>query len=116
MAKAGGIIGLIAGILAVFAAGITLLMGGVATGLESEGASTVVGLGWGGLAASFLTIVLSAIAMGSSSKVPGALMIVTALVGAIFGGTLVAIFMILAFIAGILVVIGAKKKPMVAAV
>lgn len=113
MKTAGGVIALIAGIFAVFAAGGTLLVGGVGTALESEGAATVVGLGWGGVFFSFLTIVLGAIAIGVRSKVPGFLLLVTSVLGAILGGTLVAIFMVLAFIGGILVIIGArgKKEP-----
>lgn len=115
MQKAGGIIGLVAGIFAVIAAVITLFIGGVAAGFEAEGASTVVGLGWGGVLFSFLTIVLGAVAMGAKSKVPGALLMVCAIAGAVLGGTLVAVFMVLAFIGGLLATIGTKKAAPVAA-
>ncbi|MGV1940165.1 hypothetical protein ACQZ5D_06800 [Agrobacterium sp. 22-211-1] len=47
--------------------------------------------------------------MGATSKTPGGLLIVSAILGAVLGGTLVAIFMALAFIGGILAVFGAKK-------
>jgi len=110
MQKSGGIIGLVAGIFAVLAAIFTLFIGGVAAGFEAEGASTVVGLGWGGVLFSFLTIVLGAVAMGAKSKVPGALLMVCSIAGAILGGTFVAVFMVLAFIGGLLATIGTKKS------
>ncbi|MDH0117266.1 hypothetical protein N7379_22530 [Rhizobium pusense] len=115
MQKAGGIIALIAGIFGILAAAITLFVGGIGTGLEADGASTVVGLGWGGILFSFLTIIFGAVAMGATSKTPGALLIVSAILGAVLGGTLVAIFMVLAFIGGILAVFGAKKATVAGA-
>ncbi len=110
MRKAGGIIGLIAGIFGVLAAGATLFMGGLAGAFEAEGAETVVGLGWGGVLFSFLTIVLGAVCIGAKGKLPGVLLIASAILGAILGGTLVAIFMVLALIGGILALFGTKKK------
>ena len=101
--------GLIAGIFGVIAAGVTLVLGGLGSAFEAEGASTVVGLGWGGVLFSFLTIVLGAIAMGAKGRVPGILLIACALAGAVLGGTLVAIFMGLAVIGGILAVVPGKS-------
>jgi hypothetical protein len=113
MKTAGGVIAIIAGIFAVISAGVTLLIGGVGSAFESEGASTVVGLGWGGVIFSFIVIVLGAIAIGVNSKIPGLLLIISSIAGAILGGTLVAVFMVLALIGGILATIGVKKpkKP-----
>lgn len=110
MKTAGGIIALIAGIFSIIAAGITLVVGGVGSAFNADSANVVVGLGWGGVVFSFLTIVFAAIALGVRSRVPGILLIISSLVGAILGGTLVAIFMALALIGGILVVIGGGKK------
>ncbi|WP_225624331.1 hypothetical protein [Thermoanaerobacterium thermosaccharolyticum] len=45
MKKAGGIISLIAGVISIFAAIATLLVGGVGSAFEAEGANTVIGLG-----------------------------------------------------------------------
>lgn len=115
MQKAGGIIAIIAGVFGTIAAGITLLLGGVASALGGEGADTVVGLGWGGVAFSFATIVLGAIALGAKGRVPGILLIVSALFGVVLGGTLVAVFMVLALVGGILAVVGTKKSTRVAA-
>jgi hypothetical protein len=110
MKKAGGIIALIAGIFGVIAAIVTLFVGGVGAAFGGEGADTVIGLGWGGIAFSFLTIILGAISIGAKGKVPGILLIICAIAGAILGGTFVAIFMVLALIGGILTVIGNKKE------
>jgi hypothetical protein len=104
MRKAGGIIALIAGIFGIFAAGLTLLVGGVGSAVKADNAQMVVGLGWGGVAFSFV-IILGAVAMGSNSRIPGMLLVIASIAGAILGGTLVAIFMLLAFAGGVLAVI-----------
>jgi hypothetical protein len=109
MKTAGGVIALIAGIFGVIAAGATLLVGGLGSAFEAEGANTVIGLGWGGVLFSFLTIILGAIAIGVKSKIPGILLVISSIAGAILGGTLVAIFMVLALIGGILAIIGARS-------
>ena len=109
MQKAGGVIGLVAGILGFIAAVVTLFFGGVAGAFNAEGASTVVGLGWGGVLFSFLCIVLGAVAMGAKGKVPGGLLALSAIAGAILGGTLVAVCMALALVGGILAMIGTKS-------
>jgi len=109
MRKAGGIIALIAGIFAVFAAGFTLFVGGLGTAFEAEDSGTIVALGWGGVLFSFVVIVLGAVSMSATSKVPGVLLIISALFGAVLGGTLVAVFMVLALIGGVLTLF--EKKP-----
>lgn len=114
MQKAGGIIGLVAGIFGVLAAIVTLIVGGAGSAFQADQAHLVVGLGFGGVFFSFLVIVFGAVAMGAKSKVPGALLTVSSIAGAIFGGTFVAVFMLLAFIGGILAVIGTKKDSLAA--
>jgi len=109
MRKSGGIIAIIAGAFGIIAAGITLVVGGLGSAFEAEGASTVVGLGWGGVVFSFVTIILGAIAMNAKSRVPGSLLILCAVAGAILGGTLVAVFMVLALCGGIIAILGVKK-------
>jgi hypothetical protein len=111
MRKAGGIIALIAGVFAVIAAVITLLIGGTGSVLNTKGADTVVMLGWGGVAFSFLTIVLGAVCMISTTRWPAGLLIICSLAGAVLGGTLVAIFMVLAFIGGMLGLFGRTPAP-----
>lgn len=105
MQKAGGIIALVAGIFGVFAAIFTLLVGGLSAGLEAENASTVIGLGWGGVFFSFLTIILGAVTLGAKSRIPGILLMICAVAGAILGGTIVAVFMVLSFVGGLIAVI-----------
>ncbi|MGC7870985.1 hypothetical protein ACPUYX_05560 [Desulfosporosinus sp. SYSU MS00001] len=111
MQKAGGIISLIAGVFGILSAGVTLLVGGAASAFNASGSSTVVGLGWGGVLFSFLVIILGAISIGAKGKVPGILLIISSILGAILGGTLVAIFMALALIGGILATLGVKSAP-----
>lgn len=114
MQKSGGIIALVAGILGTGAALITLLFGGIGGAFDAEGADTVVGLGWGGLLFSFATIVLGAVAISATSKIPGILLIAAAVLGAVLGGTFVAIFMVLAAIGGILATVStdpSQAKP-----
>ncbi|KAA5807905.1 hypothetical protein BFT35_01015 [Thermoanaerobacterium thermosaccharolyticum] len=110
MKKAGGIISLIAGVISIFAAIATLLVGGVGSAFEAEGANTVIGLGWGGVVFSFLVVIFGAIAIGAKGKAAGILLIISSILGAILGGTLVAIFMVLSLVGGILVLIGNKKE------
>jgi hypothetical protein len=113
MKKAGGIIALIAGIFGVIAAFVTLMIGGVGSAVAAKDAQTVVMLGWGGVAFSFLTIVLGAVCMNAASRWPGVLLIICAIAGAILGGTIVAIFMVLALVGGVLALFG-KRTPVLA--
>lgn len=115
MKKAGGIIALIAGILGIFAAFATLLVGGLGSAVEAEGAKTVVGLGWGGVLFSFLTIIFGAVCMGAKSRTPSALLVTSSILGAVMGGTMVALFMVLALVGGIIAMIGTKKPSALAA-
>lgn len=106
MRNSGGIIAIIAGIFSVFAAVATLFIGGIGGAFQAEGANTVIGLGWGGVLFSFLTIVMGAIALNSKSRIPGIITCLCAIAGAMLGGTLVAIFMVLALVGGALATIG----------
>jgi hypothetical protein len=106
MRKAGGIIALIAGILGVLAAIVTLLIGGIGSTFEAAEADVVVSLGWGGIVFSFATIVLGAVGMNSRSRWPGVLIALAAVVGAVLGGTFVAVFLALALVGGLLAAFG----------
>ncbi len=110
MKKAGGIIALIAGIFGTIAAVVTLFFGGLGMAVEAKGGEDVVIMGWIGLLCSFLTIVFSAVAMGAKGKVPGILLIVTAVIAAYGGGTIVAVCMALVLVGGILALFGNQKK------
>ena len=110
MKKSGGIVALIAGIFGVIAAVVTLFTGGIASAFEAEGAEVVVLLGWGGVAFSFLVIILGAVAIGAKGKIPGILLIICSIAGAALGGTIVAVFMALSLIGGILVLLDRSPK------
>jgi hypothetical protein len=110
MQTAAGIIALIAGVFGVLAAIVTLMVGGLGAAFQAHDALTVVYLGLGGVAFSFATIVLGAVAISAKNKVPGTLLMVSSIAGAILGGTLVAICMVLAFIGGLLAIIGTKRS------
>ncbi|MGC9360030.1 MAG: hypothetical protein ACP5G7_06600 [Anaerolineae bacterium] len=111
MARAGGIVALIAGVLAVMAAVVTLLVGGCGAAFEAEGAETVVSLGWGGMLAAFACIVLGSISAATRKRWPGILLILCALLGAVFGGTLVAVVMVLALVGGFMVALSRHAVP-----
>jgi hypothetical protein len=102
MRKSGGIIALIAGVLSLMAATFTLFVGGVGANFNAEAGDTIILLGWGGLFVSFAIIVLGAIAMNAKTFMPGLLIIIASIFGAIYGGTLVAVLMILALVGGVL--------------
>lgn len=109
MQKAGGIIALIAGIFGTLAAIATLFMGGLGGAVGAEGAEGVVLLGWGGVLAAFAIIVTGAVAMGAKTKKPGIALVILSVLGALMGGTIVAVFMLLSLVGGILCIIGVRK-------
>ena len=112
MRKGGGIIAVVAGSIGVIAAFMTLLFGGIGSALEAEGANTVIGLGWGGVASSFVVIGLGAAVIAARSKMPAVFLAIVAVLGAIVGGTLVAIFMALALVGAVLALLA--PRPLVA--
>ena len=111
MKKAGGILGIIGGVFGVFAALVTLFIGGVGGAFQASGVGTVIGLGWGGLAFAFLAIIFGAVSLGARTRTAGVLLTLSALGGAILGGTMVAICMVLALVGGLLAALGAKPEP-----
>lgn len=116
MGKAGGIIGIIAGVFGIIAALVTLLFGGIGAAVGAQSAGTVVGLGWGGVFFSFLTIVCGAVAFARPMGA-GIGLVISSILGIILGGTLVALFMALSLIGGILAILGARNtSPAPAAV
>jgi hypothetical protein len=112
MQKAGGIIALIAGVLGVVAALLTLFVGSVGTALQhnNEYAKLLVWSGWGGLLFSFLTIILGAVCISARSRMLAAFLIFAALGGVVLGGTAVAIFMAVALVGGVLAVFAVRPS------
>lgn len=113
MQKASGIICIIAGIFGIFAAGATLLFGGMGAAFDADGANTVIGLGWGGVLFSFIVIVTGSVTIGAKTKKPAIATIIASILGAILGGGLVAVFMILSLIGGVLGLFGIKNNDTV---
>ena len=102
MRKSGGIIALIASVIAILAAIVTLSVGGIGGAFNANNADMVIFLGFGGLFFSFVGIILGAVCMNAKKKMPSILLMLSAILGAIMGGTFVAIFMILVFVGGAL--------------
>jgi len=109
MNKAGGIISIIAGIFGVIAAVTTLFVGGMGAAFKADDASKVIEFGWLGVLSSFLVIVFGALAF-YRPKFSGVALIISSLLGVVFGGTLVAICMLLSIIGGILVFFGKQES------
>lgn len=110
MKTGGGVIALIAGIFSIMMAFLTLGIGGLGSAFGGSEASTVIALGWAGLFLSFAIVVFAVICIFTSSNVPPIALIGLSLVNVFAGGTLVAIFMILALIGGILALAGNSKQ------
>jgi len=104
MGKAGGIIAIIAGVLGILAGFSTLFLGGLGSAFDAQGAGTIVGFGWAGIAASMLVVVGGGIAL-VKARIGGIAIVVVAIAGGMLGGTLVAICMALALLGGILAVL-----------
>lgn len=102
MRKSGGIIALIAGLLGLIAAVITLFFGGIGSAFNFNTANNVINLGWTGIFLCFFIIVLGAIAMNAKSIAPGILIILSSIIGVTQAGNLVAVIMVLAFVGGVL--------------
>ncbi|MGB7815371.1 MAG: hypothetical protein WBL28_03365 [Methylotenera sp.] len=109
MGKSGGIIAIIAGILGLLPAALTLMLGGLGAAFQADRANSVIAFGWGGIFFCFLTIVFGAIAINEkNSKMPGILIVISSILGAIYGGKLVAVLMVLAFVGGMLAMLGSS--------
>ena len=89
---------------------MTLGFGGLASWAKNDYVRELLYFGWAGLGFSFLTIVLGAIAMSATSRWPGVLLILCVLVGALAGGTFVAIFMALVLVGGVLAALPGRRR------
>ncbi|EEM56591.1 MULTISPECIES: DUF4064 domain-containing protein [Bacillus cereus group] len=92
------VLGLIGGIFGIICAFIALLIGGMGAAFEAEGATTIIGLGWGAVGLSILGIVGS-VMVRSKAKAGGIMMTVAAIGGFIC----ISIFFLLP---GVLLLIG----------
>ena len=104
----GGITAVIGGIYATLMSFITLFfgsLGGFGGSWAGIGFSPLVSLGFG-----FLTIIFGALAINARGPIPGIIVMITAVLGAIFGGLLLALFMIFPLIGGALAAAAARRQ------
>ena len=104
--KAGGIVAVVAGIGGILTSAINLKLSGWDTIIALEHATRDDRLTWGGLMFAFWVIVLGATAIEASARLPGILVMISALVAGISGETFLAPFMAVAFVGGMLSVFG----------
>lgn len=96
MKTAGGIIGMIAGIVGFFPALFIFII----NGFDSE---------WASVLFPFLCIIFAAFATGLKSKIPGILLILSAALGTFFGERFVAFCMLMAIVGGIFTLYSTQK-------
>lgn len=107
--KTGGILALIAGVLAIFAAQLMFIVAGIYGTLNSTSFASLLWSELGTVLLSFLTAVLGIISMNASSRTPGVLLVITAILTAVHGGLPVALFMVVALVGAVLILIGDNR-------
>ena len=126
MALVASIGGTIAGLVTVFVGAVgkaagdyTVEHGGVSgqdwiqAGKMAGQGETVMKLGWIGILASFLALVLGIVVLCSKSQKPAWILLVCSILGMGFGGPIVAFFMVLAVLGAIFALVGGKKASTV---
>ncbi len=133
MRIAGGILALVASIGGTIAGFITGLVGAVGkvsgdytaehggrTMMDTIEASkvadhgeTIMKMGWIGILASFLALILGIVVLCSKSQKPAWILLVCSIFGMILGGPIVAFFMVLAVLGAIFALVGGRKVPTV---
>jgi hypothetical protein len=119
MRIAGGVLALVASIGGTIAGFVTVLVGaaGKAAGdsnvfkdstMAAQG-DTVMNLGWIGILASFVALVLGIVVLCSKSQTAAWILLVCSIIGIVCGGTFVAFFMVLAVLGAIFALVGGKK-------
>ncbi len=104
----GGTVAVIGGIYATLMSFITLFFGSLGVfggGWTGAGFSPVATLLFG-----FLMIVFGALAINARGPIPGIIVVICSVLGAIFGGLLIAVFMILPLIGGGLAATAAGRE------
>ena len=129
MRIAGGVLTLVASIGGTIAGLVTILFGAAAkvsgdyttahggvsgadyiqAGQVARQGEAVIGVGWLGILASFLALVLGIVILCHKSQKPAWLLLVCAILGIVYGGTLVGFFMVLAVLGAIFALVGGRK-------
>ena len=108
MDKAGGIIALIAGVLGIVAGFFTLFVGGIGSAFEAKEADSILNLAWVGIAAAMLVVIGGGVSL-ARPRGGGMVAVFAAVVGIVYGGSLVAICLALGLIGGSLAVLAPSK-------
>ncbi|MCU9612373.1 DUF4064 domain-containing protein [Caldibacillus lycopersici] len=103
------VLGLLGGIIGVFAAFFALLIGGVDAAFSSDGSSDITGLGWFAIIFSIVGIVGASMVKGKT-RLAGILMIISAIGGLISISMFYLVSAILLLIAGLMAVFKKNKK------
>jgi hypothetical protein len=119
MRIAGGVLALVASVGGTIGGFVTVFVGAVGkagsdfiqSGDAANQSVTVMTLGWLGILASFLALVLGIVVLCSKSQVPAWILLVCSILGIVLGGTLVAFFMVLAVLGAIFALVGGRKVP-----
>jgi len=102
------VVGLIGSLWGIAAAVTTALFGGLAEAFETEGASTITGLGAAAVLVSIVGLVGAAIAL-SKPKAGGIMMIIAAVLGIILTSAMYVLPGLLLLVGGILALIGQRE-------
>lgn len=109
MQKAGMILGIIGGIIGLFSAAGVMFFGGLGAAIETEGATGVIGLGWGAFFSSIVGIIGGALA-SSKTKAAAILCLIAGISGIIFVSAGYIVAGPLLIIAGILLLIASRAS------
>ena len=107
--KTGGALAVAAGVLGILATQLMFVLEGMDSTRESQDFATLVVFELGTVVLSFLTAASGAVSMSTRSRIPGALLIIAAIIAAFLGGPLVAFFMAVALAGGVMVLIGDNR-------
>ncbi|GEM_PF-5793537 len=107
--KTGGALAVAAGVLGILATQLMFVLEGMDSMRESQDFATLVVFELGTVVLSFLTAASGAVSMSTRSRIPGALLIIAAIIAAFLGGPLVAFFMAVALAGGVMVLIGDNR-------
>jgi hypothetical protein len=122
MRIAGSVLALVASVGGTIGGLVTVLLGAVGkagsdliqSGEAANQSVMVMTLGWLGILASFLALVLGIVVLCTRSQAAAWILLVCSILGIVLGGALVAFFMVLAVLGAIFALVGGRKVITVA--
>ncbi len=106
MKTAGSIIALVGGIVSILAGLITLFFGGFINAFMSD--YFAANTGYIGIGISLLVVIFSVVSLYTKSRVTPVLLIISSIGGFLFGGKIIAIFMVLGVVGGVMALFRAR--------